>query len=153
MWKTGERLLSAKTWSNYGEYAYPELSYTGDPLDKGEYPLTCVITAVDKTGKTFTAYETVAPKLTVTAANAEIKTAPKAVPELTYDTTAHALVTPGAAEHGTLQYALSESGPYSAMCPSRRAQGRMKYGTRLSRTRITPRLPHNSSKRELPLRR
>ena len=117
MWKTGERLLSAKTWSNYGEYAYPELSYTGDPLDKGEYPLTCVITAVDKTGKTFTAYETVAPKLTVTAANAEIKTAPKAVPELTYDTTAHALVTPGAAEHGTLQYALSESGPYSADVP------------------------------------
>ena len=117
MWKTGERLLSAKTWSNYGEYAYPELSYTGDPLDKGEYPLTCVITAVDKTGKTFTAYETVAPKLTVAAANAEIKTAPKAVPELTYDTTAHALVTPGAAEHGTLQYALSESGPYSADVP------------------------------------
>ena len=117
MWKTGERLLSAKTWSNYGEYVYPELSYTGDPLDKGEYPLTCVITAVDKTGKTFTAYETVAPKLTVTAANAEIKTAPKAVPELTYDTTAHALVTPGAAEHGTLQYALSESGPYSADVP------------------------------------
>ena len=117
MWKTGERLLSAKTWSNYGEYAYPALSYTGDPLDKGEYPLTCVITAVDKTGKTFTAYETVAPKLTVAAANAEIKTAPKAVTGLTYDTTARALITPGAAEHGTLQYALSESGPYSADAP------------------------------------
>ena len=116
-WKTGERLLSAKTWSSGGEYAYPALSYTGDPLDKGEYPLTCVITAVDKTGKTFTAYETVAPKLTVAAANAEIKTAPKAVTGLTYDTTAHALITPGAAEHGTLQYALSESGPYSADAP------------------------------------
>lgn len=116
-WKTGERVLSAKTWNSGGEYAYPALSYTGDPLGKGEYPLTCVITAVDKTGKTFTAYETVAPKLTVTAANAEIKTAPKAVPELTYDTTAHALVTPGAAEHGTLQYALLESGPYSADVP------------------------------------
>ena len=116
-WKTGERVLSAKTWNSGGEYAYPALSYTGDPLGKGEYPLTCVITAVDKTGKTFTAYETVAPKLTVAAANAEIKTAPKAVPELTYDTTAHALVTPGAAEHGTLQYALLESGPYSADVP------------------------------------
>ena len=116
-WKTGERVLSAKTWSSGGEYTYPALSYTGDLLDKGEYPLTCVITAVDKTGKTFTAYETVAPKLAVTAANAEIKTAPKAVPELTYDTTAHALITPGAAEHGTLQYALSENGPYSADVP------------------------------------
>ena len=117
-WKTGERVLSAKTWNSGGEYAYPALSYTGDPLDKGEYPLTCVITAVDKTGKTFTAYETVAPKLTVVAANAEIKTAPKAVTGLTYDTTARALITPGAAEHGTLQYALSESGPYSADVPT-----------------------------------
>ena len=117
-WKTGERVLSAKTWNSGGEYAYPALSYTGDPLGKGEYPLTCVITAVDKTGKTFTAYETVAPKLTVAAANAEIKTAPKAVTGLTYDTTARALITPGAAEHGTLQYALSESGPYSADVPT-----------------------------------
>ena len=117
-WKTGERVLSAKTWSNYGEYAYPALSYTGDPLDNGEYPLTCVITAVDKTGKTFTAYEIVAPKLTVAAANAEIRTALKAVTGLTYDTTARALITPGAAEHGTLQYALSESGPYSADVPT-----------------------------------
>ena len=117
-WKSGERELCEVNFSGSGDLPHPARSYTGDALDVGDYPLTCIITAKDRrTGDTFTAYETVAPKLTVTAANAGIKTAPKAVTGLIYDTTAHTLITPGAAEHGTLQYALSESGPYSADVP------------------------------------
>ncbi len=54
----------------------------------------------------------------IAKAENEIKTYPTAIEGLVYDGETHALVTEGAGEYGTMMYALSEDGEYSAEIPT-----------------------------------
>ncbi len=57
-------------------------------------------------------------QVTYTIAKADATATPPAANTLTYNTTAQALVTAGAATGGTMQYSLSKEGEYSAAIPS-----------------------------------
>lgn len=57
-------------------------------------------------------------QVTITKADAQVTTKPQAVADLTYNGQPQTLITAGTAEGGTIQYALTENGPYSEELPT-----------------------------------
>ena len=57
-------------------------------------------------------------QVTITKADAQVTTKPRAVADLTYNGQPQTLITAGTAEGGTIQYALTENGPYSEELPT-----------------------------------
>lgn len=57
-------------------------------------------------------------RVTITKADAQVTTQPQAVADLTYNGQPQTLITAGTAEGGTIQYALTENGPYSEELPT-----------------------------------
>lgn len=95
-------MVSSANAGTYDTVTLSNLQLTGD--DAGMYTIasSCVVAGT----------------VTISKASSDLTVEPQAATGLTYTGQPQALVTEGTAEGGTLQYALSENGPYSEELPT-----------------------------------